>query len=104
MAAAKDDALEALIGRIPTRPPTTVETTAEKQSLHCCCGHADCPYLKHNCNALADLEKEVHTAAALGQVSHIPIVPQGFMAEDVSTQYICSPVGLAGMLDLLRIF
>jgi len=60
---AETDDLEALIGRIPERPPST--TTP---NLRCCCGRADCAYLKHNCSALDDLEQEVRTAAQLGQV------------------------------------
>lgn len=61
MAAEVED-LEALIGRIPACCSTT---TAE---LRCCCGRTECAYLKHNCVALDDLEKEVRTAAQLGQV------------------------------------
>ncbi|TVY35458.1 hypothetical protein LOCC1_G007707 [Lachnellula occidentalis] len=49
-----------LIGRIPAG-------TSTKPDLHCCCGRSDCAFLKHNCTALDDLEKEVHTAAQLGQ-------------------------------------
>jgi hypothetical protein len=54
--------LEALIGRIPACCSTTTP------ELRCCCGRTDCAYLKHNCVALDDLEKEVRTAAQLGQV------------------------------------
>ncbi|RFU33310.1 hypothetical protein B7463_g2981, partial [Scytalidium lignicola] len=53
--------LEALIGRIPT---TCTVTTP---SLKCCCGRADCVYLTHSCSALEDLERELRTAAQLGQ-------------------------------------
>jgi hypothetical protein len=59
--AAEDD-LESLIGRIPACCSTTTP------ELRCCCGRTDCAYLKHNCVALDDLEKEVRTAAQLGQV------------------------------------
>lgn len=62
---AEDENLEALIGRIPT-------TCSTKPDLHCCCGRTDCAFLRHNSTALDDLEKEVHTAAQLGQVGHIP--------------------------------
>jgi len=62
---AEVDNLEALMGRIPVGCLT-------KPDLHCCCGRTDCAYLKHNCSALDDLEKEVKTAAQLGQVCHIP--------------------------------
>ncbi|PGH06252.1 hypothetical protein GX51_02449 [Blastomyces parvus] len=33
----------------------------------CCCGSSQCAYLQHNNAALADLEKDVETAAQLGQ-------------------------------------
>jgi hypothetical protein len=59
------DALEDLIGHIPT-------STTSTRNLECCCGRTDCAFLKYNCLALDGLEKEVHTAATLGQVRHIP--------------------------------
>lgn len=37
--------------------------------LACCCGRQECAYLEHNNTALEGLEKDVRTAAALGQVS-----------------------------------
>jgi hypothetical protein len=61
MAAEVED-LESLVGRIPACCSTTTP------ELRCCCGRKDCAYLKHNCVALDDLEKEVRTAAQLGQV------------------------------------
>ena len=64
MMAGEED-LETLIGHIPTGRST-------RPDLKCCCGRTDCGFLKHNCSALDELEKEVHTAAQLGQVSHIP--------------------------------
>lgn len=36
--------------------------------LECCCGRGDCAYLEHNSAALAELERDVETAARLGQV------------------------------------
>ncbi|EED12646.1 conserved hypothetical protein [Talaromyces stipitatus ATCC 10500] len=36
-------------------------------TLQCCCGRRDCAYLKHNNVALGDLEKDLETAARLGQ-------------------------------------
>ncbi|GBF67087.1 hypothetical protein TMEN_9810 [Trichophyton mentagrophytes] len=35
--------------------------------LECCCGRGDCAYLEHNSAALAELERDVETAARLGQ-------------------------------------
>jgi len=57
----EDEDLEALVARIPTGHSAT-------PNLRCCCGRTDCAFLKHNCSALDDLEKEVRTAAQLGQV------------------------------------
>ena len=37
-------------------------------ALHCCCGRVDCALLKKNCSVLETVEKDVHTAAQLGQV------------------------------------
>jgi hypothetical protein len=37
-------------------------------ALHCCCGKVDCVLLKENCDVLESVEKDVHTAAKLGQV------------------------------------
>lgn len=60
-----DDSLEALMARIPAHHATT---TPSSEMVKCCCGRTDCAFLKHNCSALDDLEKEVRTAAQLGQV------------------------------------
>lgn len=61
MAEVEDD-LEA-IGRIPDGCATTLNTP----ELKCCCGRTDCAFLRHNCSALDDLEKEVRKAGQLGQ-------------------------------------
>lgn len=37
-------------------------------TLRCCCGHNDCALLEHNNVALEGLEKDLATAARLGQV------------------------------------
>lgn len=36
--------------------------------LNCCCGRVDCALLKKNRSILETVEKDVHTAAQLGQV------------------------------------
>ncbi|KAG0652977.1 hypothetical protein D0Z07_0110 [Hyphodiscus hymeniophilus] len=61
----EEEGLEALIARIPTHRPAA--TTPTSEVVKCCCGRADCAFLRHNCSALDDLEKEVRTAARLGQ-------------------------------------
>lgn len=38
------------------------------EPLQCCCGNTDCVLLKHNCSVLDSVERDVHTAARLGQV------------------------------------
>ena len=40
--------------------------------LKCCCGRPACAYLNHNNATLESLEKDVQTAAKLGQVRSIP--------------------------------
>ncbi|CZT06361.1 uncharacterized protein RCO7_03357 [Rhynchosporium graminicola] len=56
----EEDELGALISEIPKCCSTI-------PILRCCCGRTDCAYLKSNTVALDDLEKEVRTAASLGQ-------------------------------------
>ncbi|KAI1767328.1 hypothetical protein GGR53DRAFT_482163 [Hypoxylon sp. FL1150] len=36
-------------------------------TLRCCCGSVECLFLRHNCSVLASVEKDVHTAARMGQ-------------------------------------
>jgi hypothetical protein len=42
----------------------------EDGNLQCCCGKEDCVFLVHNCSVLSSVERDVHTAARMGQVSH----------------------------------
>lgn len=42
----------------PVQPP----------ELRCCCGREDCVFLRHNCSILLSVERDVHTAAKMGQV------------------------------------
>lgn len=51
---------------IPHQP--SAPKNVDSSSLQCCCGRLDCAYLKHNNVALEDLEKDLETAARLGQV------------------------------------
>ena len=37
-------------------------------NMNCCCGRPNCAYLEHNNAALGGLEKDLETAARLGQV------------------------------------
>ncbi|CRG91548.1 hypothetical protein PISL3812_08598 [Talaromyces islandicus] len=50
---------------IPHQPSAL--KNVDSSSLQCCCGRRDCAYLKHNNVALEDLEKDLETAARLGQ-------------------------------------
>lgn len=46
-----------------------IPTHSQIQStLSCCCGRHDCAFLESNNSALEGLEKDVATAARLGQV------------------------------------
>ncbi|KAI2624831.1 hypothetical protein GGR54DRAFT_629339 [Hypoxylon sp. NC1633] len=35
--------------------------------MKCCCGSTECVFLRHNCSVLVSVEKDVHTAARMGQ-------------------------------------
>ncbi|KAL4743042.1 hypothetical protein BDV11DRAFT_202260 [Aspergillus similis] len=49
-------------GYIPTHSSAT-----SRADLHCCCGQRECVFLQHNHDALEGLEKDLETAARLGQ-------------------------------------
>lgn len=49
-------------GHIPTHSSTS------RADLHCCCGQEECAFLRNNHDALEGLEKDLETAARLGQV------------------------------------
>ncbi|PHH72572.1 hypothetical protein CDD80_4429 [Ophiocordyceps camponoti-rufipedis] len=42
-------------------------TCPPQPPIQCCCGRIDCVYLKRNCSILESVEKDVNTAAQLGQ-------------------------------------
>ncbi|KAI2620276.1 hypothetical protein GGS26DRAFT_594894 [Hypomontagnella submonticulosa] len=42
-------------------------TYPEPGPIRCCCGSEECVFLRHNCSVLASVEKDVHTAARMGQ-------------------------------------
>lgn len=58
--------------------------------LRCCCGRQSCAYLEHNTAALEGLERDVRTAAQLGQVRHSPLYIQS------------TPANFFGVQDLLE--
>ena len=62
-------ALESLLvqSRLTAHTDTS-DASSSMASLDCCCGRAECAYLKHNNQALDGLERNVQTAAQLGQV------------------------------------
>ncbi|KAI9150368.1 hypothetical protein HJFPF1_10134 [Paramyrothecium foliicola] len=45
----------------------TAHDDHDRSPLQCCCGRVDCALLKKNCSVLEMVEKDVHTAAQLGQ-------------------------------------
>lgn len=53
---ASNDAMEALDAP-GSQPP----------DLRCCCGRDGCVFLRHNCSVLQSVERDVHTAAKMGQ-------------------------------------
>lgn len=50
-------------GHIPTH-----SLASSRADLHCCCGREECAFLRNNHDALEGLEKDLETAARLGQV------------------------------------
>ncbi|KAL2015530.1 hypothetical protein VTK56DRAFT_5327 [Thermocarpiscus australiensis] len=40
---------------------------AQPGDLRCCCGREECVFLRHNCSVLLSVERDVHTAAKMGQ-------------------------------------
>ena len=57
-------------------PTYSAETTSA--NLRCCCGRFDCALLEHNVVALEGLEKDLETAARLGQVRWASFFPYHF--------------------------
>lgn len=49
--------------------PDLGQEPQQLSEMTCCCGRVDCALLKRNCSILETVEKDVHTAAQLGQVS-----------------------------------
>lgn len=77
----KAEHTEALTELVPQNPPTHAAAMmdsnadnsaqgAQPSAVRCCCGREDCVYLKHNCTLLKSVERDVHTAAKMGQVSN----------------------------------
>ncbi|QKX55028.1 uncharacterized protein TRUGW13939_02119 [Talaromyces rugulosus] len=63
-----DDHVLARDGGSPHIPhQSSAPKNVDSSSLQCCCGRLDCAYLRHNNVALEDLEKDLETAARLGQ-------------------------------------
>ncbi|KAK5100297.1 hypothetical protein LTS08_005045 [Lithohypha guttulata] len=58
------------VGRNPAQHSISQLDLARRDhnnNMKCCCGRAGCAYLEHNTAALGDLEKDLETAARLGQ-------------------------------------
>lgn len=58
----------ALAASLEAVMPQSLSIPAGRPNIACCCGRASCAYLNHNNAALDDLEKDLRTAAQLGQV------------------------------------
>ncbi len=61
--------------RLGARSSTSTSTSSaitmashQSTDLRCCCGRDDCVFLRHNCSVLLTVERDVHTAAKMGQV------------------------------------
>ncbi|PQE19165.1 Bicaudal D-related 1 protein [Rutstroemia sp. NJR-2017a BBW] len=62
-----DLTLSYLIGHIPDSGQQQRGPRTSRTELGCCCGRTDCAFLVHNAEALEVLEREVRTAASVGQ-------------------------------------
>lgn len=51
--------------------PSNGEEGYHDLRMKCCCGQPDCAYLEHNNAALGGLERDLETAARLGQVCEV---------------------------------
>lgn len=49
--------------------PVSPRTSTTRSIPQCCCGSTDCAHLSRNSELLRSLERDVQTAAQLGQVS-----------------------------------
>lgn len=54
--------------KIPAAKASNRNTETRMGSMQCCCGRPECAYLEHNNAALGGLERDLETAARLGQV------------------------------------
>lgn len=53
---------------IPASDSSNRNTETRPAAMKCCCGRPECVYLEHNNAALGGLERDLETAARLGQV------------------------------------
>jgi len=53
---------------IPAAIPANGVAQPPTSTMQCCCGRSDCAYLENNNAALGGLERDLETAARLGQV------------------------------------
>ncbi len=53
---------------IPAIASANGSAETRMSTMQCCCGRPDCAYLEHNNTALGGLERDLETAARLGQV------------------------------------
>lgn len=60
----------------------TPKLTASREihPLKCCCGSVECVLLRHNCSVLDSVEKDVYTAARMGQVRACTLSYQNHIA------------------------
>lgn len=67
-----DNVLDSLTREI-SRHHAQAASVHSLREILCCCGRSDCAFLRRSQNMLAELEKDVQTAAKLGQVSYLPL-------------------------------
>lgn len=75
---------------------------SQPEALQCCCGKTDCVFLKHNCSVLDSVEKDVHTAARLGQVRESAAVSLSEIVRRTTTSVCPSSLLLAKLQSYTR--
>lgn len=60
---------------IPAPESSNENAELSMTTLRCCCGRPGCAYLEHNNAALGGLERDLETAARLGQVRAVLLFP-----------------------------
>lgn len=88
----------------PSIPRPSPSPTSRPSPLQCCCGRLDCAFLKHNNAALEELERDLATAARLGQVRPIPVLPMALFFCKREERFLPAVLPAAPAVDMSLTF